>query len=526
MIIFISLIAGGGLALAQSEGDKAKIKILHAKVAYPGRDTLPTKLVGDVKLQHNDMIMTCDSLYQYDHINFIKAFGNVHMVQNDTLNMWGDYATYDGNSQMAKVRNNVKLDDNSITLTTNFLDYDAANKIGYYFNTGKIFDDVNTLESDYGYYYMPIKQMFFKDSVVVNSPEYVMNSDTMKYHTETKVINILGPTTIVGENRTLYSEDGWYNSLSAHAELYKNNRISFNTYSGKADTIVADSATNMIIMRNNLSLLDSVNNVLVEGNYGEMQKETNYAFVTKRALLTMIGNPDSLFLHADTLTLKKEIRDSVETNIVDAFYKVRMFNRDLQAVCDSMSFTTKDSLIYLYKDPVVWASGNQLTAEIIDLKLKDGMANQFHMQNNSLIVNPMDPKLIKLLDSTMFNQIKGRTVTGYLRNNELYQVFVDGSGETIYYPDDQGYPFALTKVLSSQIRIELENRQIQTITFLQKPEGTMNPLFMVTEDMKYLGGFKWRESERPESKADLFTESSQNTEQQTEEEVSDTKETE
>ena len=181
-----------------------------------------------------------------------------------------------------------------------------------------------------------------------------------------------------------------------------------------------------------------------------------------------------------------------------------MFNRDLQAICDSMSFDTKDSIVYLFNDPVVWASGNQLTATTIDLKIKDGIADQFHMNENALIVNPMDPKLIKVIDTTMYNQIKGRTVTGYLRNNELYQVFVDGSGETIYYPDDQGYPFALTKVLSSQIRIELENRQIQNITFLSRPEGTMNPLFMVDESMKYLGGFKWRESERPTSKSSIF----------------------
>lgn len=511
LLLGLIMMVGGGNLLAQNSnattkgsGQKAKIKILHAKVAYPGRDTLPTRLVGQVKLQHNDMIMTCDSLYQYDHINFIKAFGHVHMVQNDTLNMWGDYVTYDGNSQMAKVRDNVKLDDNTITLTTNFLDYDAGNKIGHYFNKGKIFDEVNTLESLNGYYYMPVKQMFFKDDVVVTSPEYKMVSDTMKYHTENKIISILGPTTIYGENKTLYSEDGWYNSLTAHSELYKNNAISFNTYSGKADTIVADSATNMIIMHSNIHLLDSVNNMIVEGNYGELQKNTDYAFVTKRALLTMAGQVDSLFLHADTLTLNKVVVDSTECNVVNAYFNVRMFNRDLQAICDSMSFSTKDSLVYLYNDPVVWASGNQLTAEVIDLKLRNGMADQFHMENEALIVNPMDPKIIKLIDTTMYNQIKGRKVIGYLRDNELYQVFVDGSGETIYYPDDQGYPFALTKVQSSQIRIELTDRVIQTITFLKKPEGTMNPLFMITEDMKYLGGFKWRDAERPTSKQDLF----------------------
>ena len=95
------------------------------------------------------------------------------------------------------------MQDPRITLTTNFLDYDAASRIGHYFNGGTIKDSINTLISDIGYYFVPINQMFFKDSVKVYTPDYTMYSDTLKYQTDTKLITILGPTHIYGDNRTL-----------------------------------------------------------------------------------------------------------------------------------------------------------------------------------------------------------------------------------------------------------------------------------------------------------------------------------
>ena len=106
--------------------------------------------------------------------------------------------------------------------------------------------------------------MFFKDSVKVYTPDYTMFSDTLKYQTETKFITILGPTHIYGDNRTLYSENGWYNTLTSHAELYKNNQINYNNYQGKADTLVVDSLTGTALMYRNIHLYDTINNILIQ----------------------------------------------------------------------------------------------------------------------------------------------------------------------------------------------------------------------------------------------------------------------
>lgn len=493
MARFILLFLLGITLLPAAAQQKATIQILHADYFIPETKNARNKLLGNVKLQHRDMLMTCDSLYQYADSNYIEAFGRVHAVQNDTLNLWGDFMTYDGNTELAKVRRNVVMQDPQITLTTDFLDYDSGKRIGHYFNTGTIKDSINTLVSDIGYYYQSINEMFFKDSVKVYTPDYTMYSDTMKYQTERKIITILGPTHIFGENRTLYSENGWYNSLTSHAELYKNNRLTYTDYWGRADTIVVDSVTSSAIMRQNIHLYDTVNQVIVEGNYGEVLKNNDYAYVTQRAQLILVGQKDSLFVHGDTLSLSK---DSLGNNVMKAYHRTKFYSLDLQGVCDSMVFPVVDSTVYLFTAPAVWASGNQMTAELISMHMKNNTVDQFDLKNKAMIVNQMD--------STKYNQIKGRNMTGFVRNNELYLVNVDGNGEVIYYPDDQGIIIGLNRTSSSSIQIYLQQKKVQDIIFINKPEGSLNPLFLVKPEERYLKDFLWRIAEKPLTKEDIF----------------------
>lgn len=498
MILFF--LCFSALFFSAAAQNKAVIKIIHSDSTMPNLKTNVYRLIGEVRLKHENMWMSCDSLYQYADSNYIEAFGNVHAIQhdpqsveNDTVHLWGDFLTYDANTQKAKVRDNVRMRDPQITLTTNFLDYDAGTRIGNYFNGGTIKDSINTLISDVGIYYVPINEMFFKDSVKVYTPDYTMYSDTMKYQTETKIITILGPTNIYGDNRTLYSENGWYNSLTSHAELFKNNHITYNEYRGTADTIIVDSISKNAIMRQNLHLVDTANNVIVEGNYGEVWKDNDYAYVTDKALMILVGQADSLFIHGDTLSVNK---DSLGNNVMKAFHHTKFYNIDLQGRCDSMVFAVADSTVYLYIDPIVWGTGNQMTGVTIDMLLKNNKVDKFHLNDKAMIINQ--------LDTVMFNQIKGRNMTGFMRANELYQVDVDGNGEVLYYTEDKGQIIGLDRTICSNMKIFLQEKAVDKILFLNKPEGTITPLLMVKSEDRKLKDFQWQIELRPKNKEAIF----------------------
>ncbi|MGL5684104.1 MAG: OstA-like protein [Marinifilaceae bacterium] len=489
-LLLVCILLTGNISNGQK---KAIVKIIHSDSSKLDVKNSIYKLLGNAKLDYQGLLLTCDSLYQYSDSNYIEAFGNVHAIQNDSLHLYGDYLHYDGNTQKAKVRQNVTMKDNQITLTTHFLDYDAGTKVGNYFNNGSIRDEINTLNSRVGYYFADSKVAFFRDSVHVINPEYNMYSDTMKYHTLNKIVTILGPTTIVGDERTLYSEHGWYNSLTSHAELYKNNHITYSTYYGVADTIVVDSTTGIVNMYQNIFLQDTINNVIAEGQYGQLERDNNKAFITDSALLTFVGQQDSLFVHGDTLFM---VQDTLGNNIMMAYHNTKFYNTELQGICDSLIYHTADSMVYLRNKPVVWASLNQMTGDLITMQLKNNEVDQFELIGSGMIVN--EPL------TGLYNQIKGRKITGYMKDNELYMVYVDGSGEVLYYPDEKGDLIGMSKTQCSNIRIHMDQRKVQRIIFIGKPEGSTTPLFMVNQEEAKLRDFKWLIDIQPKKKEDIY----------------------
>ena len=210
-----------------------------------------------------------------------------------------------------------------------------------------------------------------------------------------------------------------------------------------------------------------------------------------------------MFIHGDTLSISK---DTANHNIMKAYHNTKFYSQDLQGVCDSMVFPTIDSTVYLFKSPIVWASGNQLTGTDIDMHLRDNQVDQFRLNNKAMIVNQVDSTMYVLLpgQDTMFNQIKGRDMIGYVVNNELKRVNVNGNGEVIYYPDDKGIIIGLNKTISSNIRIYLEQKKVKEIVFINKPEGQLNPLFMVDEKDRLLKDFQWHIQKKPLKKEDIY----------------------
>ena len=268
---------------------------------------------------------------------------------------------------------------------------------------------------------------------------------------------------------------------------------------GVADTMVMDSVRKEAQLYRNITLVDSVNNTIVKGHYGWMNQLTNEAFVTDSALLVMVGRGDSLFLHSDTLFM---LQDSAKNNILLAYHRVRFYSRDIQGACDSMVYNTPDSLISLYLDPVAWASGYQITAERMSLLTGRNSVKEFYLDTKAMMIGQRDT--VRRDSGWMFDQIKGRNMTGYFADNELYQVYVDGSGETIYYPDDQGVIIGANKATGSNIRIKIKERKVTDITFINKPEGNMTPLFMVFPSDVKLKDFRWLKYRQPKNKDDIF----------------------
>ena len=474
---------------------KSKVLIKNSDITHFERNETPprNRFLGNVEFSHGDIKLYCDSAYQYDTENRIEAFSRVHIINADTVHIYGDYLKYNGNTKLAEMRDNVKLVNKSVTVTTQHLDFDMNENVGYYFNGGQIVDSTNVLTSVIGRYYTDLDLFFFKDSVEVNSSDYILYSDTLKYNTVSKTAFILGPTTIEGEKETLYSEDGWYNTETNISQFFKNTELNSKEYQIKGDSIFLDRNNELARVYNNVELRDTVNNLILRGHYLQTFKNTEEALMTDSAVFIQVNVQDSLFLHSDTLRIEK---DTAGFERIKAFYHVKFFRTDLQGKCDSLVYTMQDSTIRLFNNPVLWAQGNQMVADTIGIQTQNKDVRYLHFRGSSFLTAKED--------STFYNQIKGKNMLGHVKLNKLYKLDIDGNGETLYYPKDKGIIMGMNVAKSSDITIMINENKIDRIIFIKKPDGNMYPLFEVEKEMLFLKEFKWLERDQPKSKEDIF----------------------
>lgn len=451
-------------------------------------------LYGNVKFRHLNTLMFCDSAFMYRDSNRVEAYGTIHIIQNDTIHLYGKELTYYGNEEMAKVRKDVRLVNKDIVLTTEFLDYNRRNDVAYYYNGGKITSGENQLNSSWGYYYPRTEEAQFKNDVVVTNPEYTMYSDTMKYNTITEIVKIVGPTTIISKQNTIYSELGYYDTKKNIAQLEKNSSVKGKEQLLTGDTIFYNRNNGFGEVFSNMALHDSANHIIIKGNYGYYNEVTQKALATQKAVMMQIQKTDTLFLHADTLRADP-LPDS-EHKIVRAYWNVKFFRTDFQGRCDSMVYDFRDSTNTFYKNPVIWAQENQMTAETIRVYTRNKSLFKTELINNSFVISRED--------SVHFNQIKGKLMTGYFRKNEIYKIDVDGNGQTIYYPKDKDVMIGVNKAESSNLTILLEEKKVTGIILRTQPAGNLNPPLVLSLELQRLDGFRWLEDYRPKKMSDIF----------------------
>jgi lipopolysaccharide export system protein LptA len=497
-LVVLLILAGASGIIAQKNQNKSGILIEYAGSLVGAEKRLGKNvkvLKENVKLRHLQTRMFCDSAIIYSDSNKVNAYGSIHVIQNDTIHLYGDILKYDGNEELAKVRDNVRMVNKNVVLTTHFLDYNRRDDVAYYFNGGKIVDDENQLTSQMGFYYPRTGEVNFKDSVVVVNPDYTMHSDTLIYFTKTEVVEIAGPTHIISDKNTIYSELGFYDTRNDYAELLKNNIIDGGEQTLKGDTILYDRKDGIGEVFSSMALEDTANNVIISGNYGFYNELTEEALATRKAVLKQVYGVDTLFLHADTLRADV-VSDDPDNKIVRAYWHVKFFRHDLQGRCDSMVYDSRDSTNTFYHDPIIWAQGNQMTAGTIKLFTSDMILYIAEMINNAFLIAPED--------SIHFNQIKGKLMTGYFNDNELYRIDVDGNGQTVYYPEDRDFVIGVNRAESSNLSIFLKDREVDTIILHSQPAGNMNPPFVLDKESTRLDGFQWLEEYRPKKYADIF----------------------
>lgn len=322
---------------------------------------------GNVSFLHKGIVLTCDSALYFQQTNSFEAFGHVKMRQGDTLTLTSDYAYYDGNDEMAEVRHNVILTHRKTKLYCDSLNYDRIYSIGYFFEGGKLVDGETTLTSDWGQYSTADKQAVFYYDVRLKNKTSLTEGDTLYYDTRTSRAHVVGPSKITTKEDVIITEDGYYNSKNDQMELYS--RSTINRNDGKvitADSLQHNSNTGISECFGNVEFDDSINKSAFRGDYVYYDENKGYGLATKRAIAMDYSQGDTLYLHGDTMRLfTYNINTDSVYRVMQCSPHVRAYRKDVQAVCDSMVMLSRDSVLIMYKDPILWSDGRQIVGEEI-----------------------------------------------------------------------------------------------------------------------------------------------------------------
>ena len=480
---------------------KSKVYLIHSNVLRKDANSPDAQIVvGDVVFRHDSVYMYCDSARYYDKKSAFEAFNNVRVEQGDTLFLYGDRLYYDGMTQIAEMRINVRMENQTTTLLTDSLNYDRLFNLGYFFDGGTMMDDQNVLTSEWGQYSPGTKQATFNYNVKLEGPQYTLTSDTLCYNTSTKVANIVGPSDIFSDQNHIYSESGYYYTQEGQAELYQRSVL---TNDGKkliGDTLFFDRNTGIGEVFGNIVFNDTLNRNMMKGDYGYYDEKIKKAYATKKALAIDYSQGDSLFLHADTLMMETYNHDTDSLyREVRAFHKVRFYRSDMQGVADSLVFSSVDSCLTMYSDPVIWSNNQQLLGEQIKVYMNDSTIDWAHIINQALSVEQV------AVDSTLFNQVSGKEMKAFFRNGEMYKTQVDGSVRSVYYPmDSDSLLMGMNTAESSTLEVYLEHQKLERMVMRPKSTAEFYPMAQIPRGKSKLQTFLWLDYLRPVDKLDIF----------------------
>lgn len=456
-------------------------------------------LNGNVAFLHKGALLTCDSAYFYQESNSFKAFGHVKMRQGDTLSLTSDYAFYDGDNQMAEARHNVLLRHRGTKLYTDSLNYDRLYNIGYFFEGGKMVDRNNVLVSDWGEYDTETRKAVFNYNVNLRNPKFTLTTDTLHYDTRTSLANIVGPSVIRSKESVIHTSDGYYNTNTGRARLYGRSTMSNKGKEITGDSLFYDEKRGISQGYRNVIYKDTQKKNELHCNYLWYNEKNGFAFATENPVMMEYSQKDTLFVHSDTI---KVITYHLNTDSVyrtaHCYNKVRAFRNDVQAVCDSLVYNTKDSCMTMYRDPIAWSGDRQLLGEEIQVFMKDSTIDRAHIINQALTAELMP-------DKDHYQQLSSKEMFAYFTKGQITQTEAIGNVRSIYYPvdDKDSTLMGLVYIETDTMKMFMRDRQLQKI-WTSKTDGTWYPMTQIPPERYKLDGYTWFDYIRPINKDDIY----------------------
>ncbi|MBP7173950.1 MAG: organic solvent tolerance protein OstA [Cloacibacterium sp.] len=492
-----------------------KVKVIHADLTQkmPNMFKGNTFMSGSVHLEHQGSTLKADTVVFYQEENFVKAIGNVELLTSDGNRITSGEMEYDGNTQRGIARKNVILTDPKQTIKTETLYYDRIPNTAYFNTGGTITDGSGTMYSKVGTYYINEKRTDFSGNYTINNAEYLVEGSNIKQYANTNTAEFFGPTTVTNKKNPqnyVYTEKGKYLMTSKEVYLNKNSKIYYNGKVLLGDAMYYNQNTGFGKAEGNVTLKDPKEKRYIKGGYGEIYEKKDSTMITKNPYAVKILEKDSMYFAAEKfLTFQKlDEKEKVKKSFLRAFHKARMFKSNAQARADSLSFNETDGILHLVRKPFLWSGEKQVSGDEIKafFDTKKENIDSLKVIGNAFAISKVD----SLNRKDEFNQVKGRYMSVYYKDNEISLAKVIGNAQAITYADSEDEKtkevtrIGIALSTCGEIDALFEERRVQIIACNIGANSDIYPMSQIAPEKRKFPDFNWNTKDRLRKWKDIF----------------------
>ena len=359
-------------------------------------------------------------------------------------------------------------------------------------------------------YFGTSKEYMLEGDAYIDDPKkgQTTQADVIRYNTDTEKTTLKGNAHFRDSTRDIRGEEIHVDSRNKTYQIAGRGRVIDPPNIIEADSLDFNDNLGAGLALGGVIWIDTASEFTILAHRMDYNKQTEFlnAFGSSgaqgaagRPMMKSLIERDTLYMSADTLTSYKPDTAS-DIRLLLAHRDVRIFKQDMQAVCDSLSFSTADSIFRFFKIrdlPIIWSDTSQFSGDTVRMLLKNKKLDRIWLIQNALVVNSED--------GLMFNQIKGKNTTAFFRDDEVREMLVEGNAQAVYYALDDGRAYiGLNETQCSEMRLYFGNNQVESIKFYTQPSGSFTPMKKAGSGTKKLDGFFWEQVRRPRRVQDLF----------------------